>query len=72
VDRLDVPRTVPTRSAMGVVAFVVLMAAEFGLGRLMFGRPVGEQLTAYGSAHGAIGLAQIVFATFPVVQVWRR
>jgi hypothetical protein len=73
VKRLGVPRKVGLRSLMGVVTFAVLMAAEFALGRLVFGRPVGEQLTAYGSPPGAIGLAaQIVVATFPVVQVWRR
>src|SRR5947209_784739 len=73
VDRLDVPRRIGPRSLMGVVAFVVLMTAEFALGRLAFGRPMSQQLAAYGEAPGAIGLAaQIVFATFPVVQVWRR
>jgi hypothetical protein len=49
------------------------MAAEFALGRLAFGRSAGEQLVGYGSAANVIGLAaQIVFAAFPVVQVWRR
>jgi hypothetical protein len=68
-----VPRTVPVRSAMGAVAFVVLMAAEFGLAGLVFCRSLDEQLAGYASAPGAIGLAaQIVFAAFPVVQVWRR
>ena len=58
---------------MGAVAFAVLMAAEFGLAGLVFGRSLDEQLAGYGSAPGAIGLAaQIGFAAFPVVQVWRR
>jgi hypothetical protein len=73
VDRVDVPRSVPVRSAMGGVALLVLMAAEFGLGGLAFGRSLDEQLSAYASAPGAIGFAaQIVFAAFPIVQVWRR
>src|SRR6266540_3135155 len=73
VERLDVPRRVGARSLMGVVAFVVLMAAEFALGGLVFGRSAIEQLAGYGSAASAIGLAaQAVFASFPVVQVWRR
>jgi hypothetical protein len=73
VDRLDIPRRVGARSLMGAVAFVVLMTAEFALGRLMFGRPGAGQLTAYRSAAGAIRLAaQIVFAAFPLVQIWRR
>jgi hypothetical protein len=38
VDRVDVLRTVPVRSAMGAVAFVTLMVAEFGLAGLVFSR----------------------------------
>jgi hypothetical protein len=73
VGRVDVPRTVPVRSAMGTVAFAVLMAAEFGLAGLVFGRSLDEQLAGYGAAPGAIGLAaQFVFAVFPIVQFWRR
>jgi hypothetical protein len=72
VDRLDVPRT-PARSVMGAVAFVALASAEFGLSIFIFGRSTTEHLASYASVPGAIGLiAQIVFATFPVVQVWRR
>jgi hypothetical protein len=71
-DRLDVRRTVPARSLMGLVAFLVLMLAEFGLGTVL-GRSLTEQLAAYGSLAGAIGLAaQMIFATFPALQVWRR
>ena len=67
------PRTVPVRSAMGAVAFVVLMTAEFGLAGLVFGRSLDECLASYASVPGAIGLAaQIVLAAFPIVQVWRR
>jgi hypothetical protein len=73
VDWLDVPRRVDARSRMGVVAFLVLIAAEFALGRLGFGRSTSEQLAGYGSAAGAVGLsAQVVFASLPVVQIWRR
>ena len=35
LDRLDVAVTVPARSLMGVVAFLVLMSAEFGLGAVL-------------------------------------
>jgi hypothetical protein len=57
---------------MGLVAFLVLMLAEFGLGTVL-GRSLTEQLAAYGSLAGAIGLAaQMIFATFPALQVWRR
>jgi len=58
---------------MGVVGFVVLMAAEFALGWLVFERPLSEQLAAYGAVPGALGLAaQVAFATFPTVQIWTR
>jgi len=58
---------------MGVVAFVVLMAAEFGLTAVAFGRSPAEYLVSYGPMSGAIGLAaQVAFAVIPVVQVWRR
>jgi hypothetical protein len=73
VDRLDVHRRIGPRSLMGAVAFVVYMSAEFALGWFGFGRSSTEQLASYGSAPGVIGLAaQIVFATFPLAQIWRR
>jgi len=72
VDRLDVTRTVLARSLTGLVAFLVLMSAEIGLGGVL-GRLLIDQLATYGSATGAIGLGtQVVFAMFPVIQVWRR
>ena len=70
---LHVPRTVPARSVMGAVAFVVLMSAEVGLAVLVFGQSATEHIESYESVPAAIGLAaQIVFATFPVAQVWGR
>ena len=69
---LDVRRTVPARSGMGLVAFLVLMLFEVGLGAVL-GRSLVDQLAIYRSLAGAIGLAaQVIFATFPVIQVWRR
>ena len=57
---------------MGLVAFLVLMSAEVGLGAVL-GRSLADQLAAYKSPSGAIGLtAQVIFAMFPVIQVWRR
>ena len=53
VDRLNVTRTVPPRSLMGLVAFVVLMSAEVGLGAV-FGRSLVDQLAAFKSSPGAI------------------
>jgi hypothetical protein len=63
-----VRRTVSARSLMGLVAFVVLMSAEVGLGAV-FGRSLVDQLAAFKSPPGAIGLgAQVIFAIFPVIQ----
>jgi hypothetical protein len=57
---------------MGLVAFLVLMSAEIGLAAVL-GRSLVDQVAAYGSSAGAIGLAaQVVFATIPVIQIWRR
>jgi hypothetical protein len=62
VDRLDVRPMVPARSLMGLVGFLVLMSDEFRLGAL-FGRSLVNQLPAYRSLPGAIGLAaQVIFA----------
>jgi hypothetical protein len=72
VDRLDVRRTISARSLMGLVAFLVLMSAEVRLGAV-FGRSFMDQLASYGSLSRAIGLAaQVIFAMFPVIQVWRQ
>jgi hypothetical protein len=72
VDRLDVRRTVPARLLMGLVAFLVLMSAEVELG-IVLDRSIVDQLAMYKSPSGAIGLAaQVIFAIFPVLQVWRR
>jgi hypothetical protein len=72
VDRLDVRRTVPARSLMGLVAFLVLMSVEVGMGA-MFGRSLADQLAAYKLPFGAIGLAaQVIFAMLPVIHGWRR
>ena len=45
VHRLDVGRTVPTRSSMGLFAFLVLMSVEVRLGAV-FGRSLADQLAA--------------------------
>ena len=74
VGRFRVPPTVRARLAMGVFAFAILMAAEGGLGWLAFGRSPGDQLTAFGTLAGAIGLAaQIGFGIIPLAgAAWRR
>jgi hypothetical protein len=48
------------------------MSAEVGLG-VVLGRSLVDQVAAYGSPAGAIGLAaQMIFAIFPVIQDRRR
>ena len=72
VDRLGVCRSAQARALMSVVAFVVLMVVEFGLGMIL-GRRIVDQLAGLASPAGVIGLtAQVLFGLFPVVQVWRR
>ena len=65
VDRLNVRRTVPARSLMGLVAFLVLMSAKVELG-VVLGRSIVDRLAMYKSPSGAIGLAaQVIFAYLP-------
>jgi hypothetical protein len=48
------------------------MSADVGLGAV-FGRSLVDQLAAFKSSPGAIGLgAQVIFAMFPFIQGWRR
>jgi hypothetical protein len=55
---------------MGLIAFLVLMWAEVGLGAVL-GRSLGDQVAAQQSPSGALGLAaQVIFALFPVIQAW--
>lgn len=55
------------RLIMGASAFALLMSAELSLSVAVFGRTVMEHVGAWGSLHGALGLAgQIAFAAFPL------
>ena len=73
VGRLDVAPTFTTRMAMGVVAFVTLMVLELGLSIIVFHRSIAEHVATYSTSPGRIGLsAQILFAVFPVLQLWVR
>ena len=73
VARLSVPSTIGARLVMGASAFAILMAAEGGLGLLAFGRSVADQLAAFHTLAGAIGLtAQIGFGLIPLAGVVRR
>lgn len=67
--RFSLPAALAPRLAMGALAFALLMTAELGLSVLALGRSLGDHLAAYQSAPAVWGLlAQLAFATFPVVQ----
>jgi len=54
---------------MGIIAFAVLMFAEFGTAVLCLNRTVEEYFASFLSVPGAIGLAaQLCFAGFPFLQ----
>lgn len=58
------------RSIMGLAAFAVLMATEFGAASFIFDRSTADVVKSYGSLAGAIWLsAQIAFAFFLLLQV---
>ncbi len=70
ISRLGVPREARAGVAMGVVAFVLLVAADALVDRLLAGRGLAEHFRAYEFAPGLLGLgAQILFALFPTLQM---
>lgn len=67
VRRFSVPAKAPERLAMGFAAFTLLMAVETAMSLLLFGRPLDQQLGAYATPAGAIGLlAQVAFSFIPL------
>ena len=57
--------------AMGLIAFVLLLAAEAVLAALLAGPGIGQWLAGLARPAGAVGLAgQIAFALIPLA-VWR-
>ena len=64
------PLTLPQRAAMGVLAFVCLMLAEFTLAFALSGVTPAAYAASLTQAPGALGLAgQIGFALIPIVRV---
>lgn len=71
--RFSVPAQAPDRLAMGLAAFSLLMTVETALGLVLFGRPLAQQLAAFGTPAGAIGLlAQVAFGLMPLLSTRRR
>jgi hypothetical protein len=53
--------------ATGATAFALLMSAEFALGTFGFGQTLVQQLAAFATPAGALGVVgQIAFAIMPV------
>lgn len=67
IRRCDVGATFDARGTMGLVAFGVLMAAEFLLASVGFGRSPAEHLSRYAEPAQALGLAgQMAFGAMPL------
>lgn len=67
------PPSLRDRSLVGVSAFVLLMAAEFLLGFLLFGYSFTRSIDRFSSGNGLIGFAaQVAFALFPAFRRSRK
>lgn len=71
--RCAVPNKFAPRFIMGSIAFVLLMAAETCVSMFAFQRTIVQHFESYQSAAAVIGFsAQVVFALFPLIQLWKR
>jgi hypothetical protein len=67
IRRCDVDATFDARGAMGLFAFSVLMAVEYLMANVGFGRSLAEHLSRYAEPAQALGLAgQIAFGAMPL------
>ena len=70
ISRLKLTPALGARIIMGGLAFVLLVGAEFLLGSYGFDRTINEQVAAWATTNGAVGLAgQLLFASFPTLQL---
>ena len=73
IRHLSVPAALPSRAAMGGLAFLFLMASELGLSLFAVGGTVKGHFAAYAQPAPLMGLAgQIAFAAFPLFRFRRR
>ena len=73
VQRFAVPARARPRLAMGLSAFVLLMAVETAMSLLLFDRPLAQQIVAFATPAGAIGLlGQIAFGFMPLLAARRN
>lgn len=71
--RYTIAPALSARLAMGALALLLLLAAEYGVARFGMGRTLAEHLASYANAPQALGLAgQLLFALFPALQAMRR
>ncbi|QKV17971.1 hypothetical protein [Oricola thermophila] len=69
IRRFAVAQDLNTRIAMGGIAFVLLMAAEFTLADVALGLPPNAYLAQFATLPGLMGLAgQIAFGVIPAVR----
>jgi hypothetical protein len=68
--RLHLPHAIGTGLRIGIIAFVLLLLAEFVLGLTLFARAPAAILEGWLSASGLLGLAgQILFALIPPLRL---
>ncbi|MEG3143317.1 hypothetical protein U1839_01505 [Sphingomonas sp. RT2P30] len=69
VRRFAVPPQTSPRLAMGLLAFALVMVAEFGLAVLLFGQTPAQHFAGYRHFAAAAGLAaQGAYALFPALR----
>lgn len=72
IRRFSITARASERLTMGLVAFLLLMTVETAMSLLLFGRPLAQQIAAYGTLAGAIGLlAQAAFGVIPLLAARR-
>lgn len=72
VARLRHPGRISDRATMGMVALGLLLACEVLLGTWGFGRSAADQLRAWMTPEGLLGLGgQVLFGLMPVI-LWPR
>jgi hypothetical protein len=69
VSALNVSNAIIPRLMMGLVAFALVLIAEFGIAASIQGRTAARFLASLFTAEGGLGLcAQAFFALFPLLQ----
>lgn len=69
IRRFNVSPDLTARLLMGGAAFTLLIGAELTLGLTAFDRTIAEQMDAWTTPGGVLGLAgQALFALFPLMQ----